>query len=460
MSFFKILSAVAVAAAAADSRCSLAYTSTSAPFSEDEVSKIRGYFLANIDIQGSGAVVAAPDHNTGPGGDYYLHWERDGALSMNALMLTAKSLDEVADHFSHYISWVEKVQNQPDSHGIDVRTEPKYTIPDGKPFGGGWCRPQTDGPGLRARTLAQYGLTLLSQGKQDVVKQDLWTGNDSKNGGLVKYDLDWVAQNWQQSGCDLWEEIQSNDFFWGRYTLRAGLHAGAALADKMGDSASAARYRSVKADIEKTLEGHYDGTFVFESENRKKDAAVIEAFNVGDLADGVFAPLSKEVLGTVITLNDLFCNMFDINRADAAAKIPGMLYGRYEGDNYDGGNPWVLLSASLATLIYRQATVVAQGAAVDGATYTLLKSAYDVPDGLTGKALADSLLGAADGVMLRIKHHVQAGDLHMAEQISRSDGSMTSAKDLTWNYANMLKAIKARADYNTIFASAPDVVFV
>ena len=27
-----------------------------------------------------GAVVAAPDYNT-PGGSYYYHWERDGALS-------------------------------------------------------------------------------------------------------------------------------------------------------------------------------------------------------------------------------------------------------------------------------------------------------------------------------------------------------------------------------------------
>jgi len=439
----------------------LRYTSSAAPFSDDEAAKVRGYFLANIDIQGSGAVVAAPDHNTGPGGDYYFHWERDGALSMNALMRTAKSIDDVADHFSHYIGWVEKVQNQADPHGIDVRTEPKYTIPDGKPFGGGWCRPQTDGPGLRGRTLAEYALQLLGQGKHDIVEQALWTKNPSvKNGGLVKHDLDWVAENWQQNGCDLWEEIQSTDFFWGRYTMRAGLHVGAELAEKMGDSDSAARYRSVKADIEKTLAGHYDGNFVFESQNRKKDAAVVEAFNVGDLSDGLFAPLSKEVLGTVITLNELFCNMFDINRADQSNNIPGMLYGRYEGDTYDGGNPWVLLSASLATLIYRQATVVAQGTTVDANIYALLKTAYDIQDGLSGKALAEALLGSADGVMLRIKHHVQSMDLHMAEQISRSDGSMTSAKDLTWNYANVLKAIKARADYQSAVKSAQQEIVV
>merc|ERR1712232_924897 len=192
--------------------------------------------------------------------------------------------------------------------------------------------------------------------------------------------------------------------------------------------------------------------FVFESQNRRKDAAVIEAFNVGDLGDGVFAPLSKEVLGTVVTLNELFCQSFDINHQDSAAGIPGILYGRYEGDKYNGGNPWVLLTATLAQLIYRQATAAVKGfldysLKLDDATYTLLREAYGIVDRLQGHALGNALLGAADGVMLRIKHHVQATGLHMAEQIGRTDGKMTSAKDLTWNYADVLKAMHARSEY-------------
>jgi len=444
-------------------QCSLKYASVGAPFSDEEVEKVRSYFLANIDIQGSGAVVAAPDHNTGPGGDYYFHWERDGALSMDALMRTAKSLADVDDKLQHYVQWVKKVQNQADPHGIDVRTEPKYTIPDGKPFAGSWCRPQNDGPGLRGRTLAEYGLALLKEGgKDDFVKQNLWTGSASNlNGGLVKYDLDWVADNWQSSGCDLWEEIQSNDFFWNRYVDRASLHVGADFAEKMGDSATAAKYRSASDDIEKTLMAHYQDGFVFEAQNRKKDSAVIEAFNVGDLGDGIFAPLSKEVIGTVITLNELFCRTFSINQQDSKDNIPGILYGRYENDNYDGGNPWVLLSATLAQLIYRQASAaIAPGASVDQETYALLKKAYDLDDGLSGKALGNALMGAGDGVLLRIKHHTEAGALHMAEQIDRGDGHMTSAKDLTWNYADVLKAVHARADYLSASAAAPPLTIL
>jgi len=212
----------------------------------------------------------------------------------------------------------------------------------------------------------------------------------------------------------------------------------------MGDAASAARYRGVKADIEKTLMAHYDGTFVFEAQNRKKDSAVIEAFNVGDLNDGLFPVLGKEVLGTVITLNELFCNAYEINKKDTADGVPGILYGRYENDNYDGGNPWVLLSASLALLLYRSAGAALTAGPIDASIYDLLQKAYGIEANLSGKELAQALMGAGDGVMLRIKKHVQSTDLHMQEQISRTDGSQSSAKDLTWNYANMLNAFKGR----------------
>uniref|UniRef100_A0A7S4LNP1 glucan 1,4-alpha-glucosidase n=1 Tax=Oxyrrhis marina TaxID=2969 RepID=A0A7S4LNP1_OXYMA len=433
----------------APSSCPLKYESKGAPFSEAEMSKISGYYDANLDISGSGAVVAAPDHDTGPGGDYYFHWERDGGLSMHALLATASSVSAVDEKFQHYLTWVKKVQGQQDPHGIDVRLEPKYNIPDGTIFDGGWCRPQTDGPGLRARALADYAMAKVAAGDKS---------QTSAIYDVVKHDLEWVVSNWQQNGCDLWEEIQSNDFFWGRYTMRAGLNAGAVLADEAGDSATASTYRSVMKDIEATLGNHYTGSFVFESQNRQKDTAVIEAFNDGDF-DGntMFAPLSKEVLGTVVTLNDLFCSTYEINQKDTAAGVPGILYGRYEGDSYDGGNPWVLLTATLAQLIYRQAAAATTGT-VDKDTYALLQQAYSIDAGLTGAALGKALMGAGDGVLMRIRKHVEADDFHMKEQLSRTDGSQTSAKDLTWGYANILKAMKARKDASAAVGLASSVI--
>ena len=33
--------------------------------------------------------------------------------------------------------------------------QPKFTIDDQEPYTGGWCRPQTDGPALRAMAMAK-----------------------------------------------------------------------------------------------------------------------------------------------------------------------------------------------------------------------------------------------------------------------------------------------------------------
>ena len=61
-------------------------------------------------LHSSGAVVASPDTDT-PGGSYYYHWERDAALSMQALLKTTNSVDDVKSTFDDYITWVKKVRN-------------------------------------------------------------------------------------------------------------------------------------------------------------------------------------------------------------------------------------------------------------------------------------------------------------------------------------------------------------
>lgn len=115
-----------------------------------------------------------------------------------------------------YVQWVLRVQNEPDPNGIDVRTEPKFFLPDGGVYTGGWCRPQTDGPALRSATLIRFANILIENGQEDYVKQYLWTGSSAYNGGAIKYDLDWVINHWTENGCDLWEEVRSDNFFWNR----------------------------------------------------------------------------------------------------------------------------------------------------------------------------------------------------------------------------------------------------
>lgn len=417
------------------------------PFSVGETETMRGYFMANINIDGKGGVVASPDHNTGPGGDYYYHWERDGALSMEALQKTAPSFDAVKDTLAAYAKWVAARQHDTDPHGISVLTEPKYMLPDGGVYTGAWCRPQNDGPGLRAKTLIGYANALTAAGST-LQAQALWP--------TIHTDLDWVAANWQSQGCDLWEEIQSNDFFWNRFTMRAALKLGAKFAKAQNDATRAGTYSNAATAVEGTLEAHYNGQFVAETSSRQKDAAVICAFNDGYLEDGMFGPTSKEVAGTIATLNTLFCDMFPINQADAGAGIPGILYGRYEGDHYDGGNPWILLSAALAELLYRGASEIRTAMAAETVNWDQVVSQeafamWQQALGLAQEeafepaAMASAMLAAGDGVLTRIRHHVLGDKFHLAEQLEKTTGKATSATDLTWSYATVLKALHTRA---------------
>eukprot|EP00656_Telonema_subtile_P018675 TRINITY_DN20112_c0_g1_i1.p1 TRINITY_DN20112_c0_g1~~TRINITY_DN20112_c0_g1_i1.p1 ORF type:complete len:517 (-),score=107.31 TRINITY_DN20112_c0_g1_i1:122-1672(-) len=434
------------------------FTASDSPFSTSDYNAMLGYFLANTDISGKGGVVASPDHDT-PGGSYYYAWERDGALSMRAMLDVAPWNADIATRFEHYLHWVLKVQVELDPHsGNDVRTEPKYTLPDGDVFDGAWCRPQTDGPALRAKTLMAYAAKLDTLGNSTAVKQYMWTGSDSDyNGGAIKYDLEWVAANWQQNGCDLWEEVESSDFFWNQYMFRAAMHIGAKFASSVGDVDAAARYAAEATKLDVAIQSHYNGQFVFEEASRQKDAAVFEAFNHGYLQDGVMGPTSKEAAGTVSTLTELFCSSFAVNAADSAAGVPGVLIGRYDGDHYAGGNPWHLLTASLAQLLYNGASE-ALSAHTDGDSEGL--ASWRGLIGVAGEAnlleVARAMAGAGDGVMMRLATHVkgETGNVHLNEQLDRNTGVPLSAKDLTWSYANVLSALHARSQFVTRLAKA------
>ena len=86
--------------------------------------------------------------------------------------------------------------------------EPKFEIPSGDPYTGGWCRPQTDGPALRAMALSKWGMILNNAGQSSSAKSDVWP--------LVSFDMEWVLANWESEGCDLWEEVRSDNFYFNR----------------------------------------------------------------------------------------------------------------------------------------------------------------------------------------------------------------------------------------------------
>lgn len=418
------------------------------PFSKSEIETMKGYFMANINIDGSGGVVASPDNNT-PGGSYYYHWERDGALTMRALQDITENQADIVDNLIAYGKWVSKVQNQQDPNSQDVRTEPKYMLPGGEVYTGAWCRPQNDGPGLRAISLIMAADTLASNGEGDFVAQYLWTRDGSLNGGAIKYDLDYVVNGYASNSCDLWEEVKSSDFFWNRVTMKKAMLMGAAFAEKQGDSASANNYRSTAEALSSKLANHWNGEFIFESSNRQKDGAVIVGFNDGfDASDSAYAPTGLQVASTVKTYNEAFCAEYSINQNDYKNGVPGVMYGRYPGDTYAGGNPWVLTTAALGQLFYRAAAYTRDNGVPAQDATTAWEAALNVNTlGDSVEEVAATFLSAGDSVMLRLREHVAGDNFHLAEQIDRNTGVQKSAADLTWSYGEMLSALAKREEF-------------
>ena len=299
---------------------------------------------------------------------------------------------------------------------------------------GGWCRPQTDGPGLRSAALVTFANILLQNGQEAYAKNYVIP--------LIKYDMDWVHTNWTSDGCDLWEEVHSNDFFWNRMSYYYAMDIGAKLFRKIGDSSYASKCDSTKASVQATLDSHWTGSFMTESSNRQKDGAVIHSFS----SFNAYPITDQKVAKTINVLGMTFCGEYQINQQDNKNGIPGILIGRYPGDVYAGGNPWQLLTAVTAKTFYQGASAMIQG---NGFQNSEDKNAWAELLNIENKnvsteEMAQAALSAGDAIMYRLFQHVKDRDGHIDEQISKTTGVQTSAKDLTWSYANLLSAMQER----------------
>ncbi|KRW99572.1 Six-hairpin glycosidase-like protein [Pseudocohnilembus persalinus] len=403
-------------------------------FPDDWFDGMYDRYFDNINVLGNGGVCAAPGMGAETAGSYFYHWMRDGALTMRSFMeLNDNDFSKIKYNMNKYVSWVENVQHKTDPNGINILIDPKFVIQTRTPFTGGWCRPQTDGPGLRSGTLIKYAqIQLKNQGSID---EDLYKA--------IYTDLNWLVGGWETFGCDLWEDIESDNFFWNRMSFYQSLTWGAELAENQGNSDSAQKYKDTAAQILPTILAHFNGSFIAESENRPWDGAVIHALS--ELNEGVFDLTGKEVAKTIDQLNNLFCTTFPINQIDDDNKIPGILYGRYKGDVYAGGNPWQLLTAVLAETFYKAAqdTLDKKVDKLEESEVKHWRKMLKIEEQfVSSNQLAKKLQNAGTAVMERLWHHTNADDYMISEQIDKFNGEQISALDLTWSYANILTVLK------------------
>lgn len=276
---------------------------------------------------------------------------------------------------------------------------------------------------------------------------------------IVRNDLSYVQQNWNQTGFDLWEEVRGSSFFTTAVQHRA-LVEGAAFAKSVG--ASCAGCESLAPQVLCFLQSYWNGEFITANINVNngrtgKDAnTLLGSIHTFDPAatscdDSTFQPCSAKALANHKVVTDSFRTFYAIN-----SNIPegtAVAVGRYTEDVYYNGNPWYINTAAAAEQLYdalytwdkigsltvdsiNQAFFRDFDSSIATGTYSSSSPEYS--------SLTSSIRTYADGYMSVIQQYTP-NDGGLAEQFDRNTGVPLSAVDLTWSYASFLTAIARRS---------------
>ncbi|KAI8944435.1 family 15 glycosyl hydrolase [Xylaria longipes] len=402
----------------------------------------------------SGLVIASPSTDSP---DYWYTWTRDAALTLKAVVERfAREYDgSLQTEIVNYIIAQAKLQTVSNpSGGLSDGSglgEPKYLV-DGSAFTGSWGRPQRDGPALRAITMIGYSKWLVENGYTPTATSLVWP--------IIRNDLAYVAQYWNQTGFDLWEEVQGSSFFTVSAQHRA-LIEGSALAKTLGSSCSACD--AIAPQVLCFLQSFWSSSSGYTLANinvnngrSAKDANVIlgsiHNFDPALKCDAAtFQPCSDRALASHKVLVDSFRSIYNINSGISAGSAVAV--GRYPEDTYYNGNPWYLNTLAAAEQLY-DALYVWQTTGSITVTSTSLAFFQALVPSVTAGTYASSsdtyttiynaVFLYADGFISQVSQYAPSNG-SLAEQYDRNSGAPLSARDLTWSYASFLTAVARRA---------------
>ncbi|KAK5997048.1 Glucoamylase [Cladobotryum mycophilum] len=416
--------------------------------------------LCNIGVNGChstgagpGIVIASPSI-VDP--DYLYTWTRDAALVFKSIVDRFTNYYDAGlqQHIIDYITAQAKLQGISNPSGSlsdgSGLAEPKFEV-NLSAFTGPWGRPQRDGPALRAIAMIAYSKWLIANGYQSTVSSTIWP--------IVRNDLNYVAQYWNQTGFDLWEEVSGSSFFTIANQHRA-LVEGATLAAILGQSGDS--YNKVAPQILCFLQsfwvssgGYVDSNINVNEGRTGQDAnsllASIHTFDPSIGCDAAtFQPCSDKALSNHKVTVDSF-RFYAINKGIPAGQA--IAVGRYSEDVYYTGNPWYLATLAAAEQLYDAVYTWKQVGSIT-VTATSLPFFKDlVPSIQVGKysssqatftAIVSAVTTYADGFVNIVAKYTPS-DGSLAEQFTKDKGTPISAKHLTWSYASFLTAAARRA---------------
>ncbi|KAF9501619.1 glycoside hydrolase family 15 protein [Pleurotus eryngii] len=415
--------------------------------------------LANIGPSGAksqgaqaGVVIASPSATDPP---YLFTWTRDSALVFQAIIEqvisgTDASLRPHIDNYVRSQTILQQVSNPSGTVSSGGLGEPKFNI-DLTAFTGAWGRPQRDGPALRSIALINWANHLLATNNASYVTDSLWP--------IIKLDLDYVANSWNLTGFDLWEEVNSASFFTTAVQHRS-LRQGAALAKAISQTGVVAGYTTQADNSLCFLQSYWNPSGNFATANTGggrsgKDAnTVLTSIHTFDAEAGcdaaTFQPCSDKALANLFVYVNAFRSIYTVNSGIPANQA--VATGRYPEDTYFGGNPWYISTLAVAEQLY-DALIVwnEQGSltvtAVSQPFFASLSPGVAVGNYAASTSTFTTLTAAvkafADGFVAKVAQFTPSSGA-LAEQYGRNDGHPLSAVDLTWSYAAALTAFAAR----------------
>lgn len=495
-------------------------------YSNQEVGEIACNMAANIYIDG--VVIAAPANGTEviyeyPNGieilqnDYLFMWQRDAGLTMRTLMKIATYGKQVKKQVFKYANTINKLYSEAEPNNdcwphaepggdgwCSIFGEPKFFV-NGSVYDKGWGRAQNDGPAINAMVLMDMLDFYDDVGKGEAI-------NAKRN---IIGALNYVGQLISDSTVDPWEELYGQHFF-DQAIMQLSFLRGERMAKEKGWDKDTGNWPNFASMMQIMVHSHWN-----ESAGAMRETLARPWYNlvcpkclssgiVGSSTDGpceldvatllgalygydasfkgypeLVKPWDSQLLATADLVIESMAPTYQVNQVDDEAGIPGLLIGRYPGDEYTGvimsagaepvcsgfncGNPWFVATHGMAEVMYTAAGAAGreelQG---DGLNDKFLIRAGKLA-GLSdqnakkltwkpiGKAcyekLKDALIKAGDSLLIRAKHHAGPG-LHMSEQIYRGNdkmppltvGQMVGVEDLTWSYASVLDALHARSE--------------
>lgn len=276
---------------------------------------------------------------------------------------------------------------------------------------------------------------------------------------VVKPDLNYVADNWDELGFDVWEEQYDLHFFTSMVQARA-LREGATFFSALGDNATATNYKAQEQKISPVIDSFWNATGqtfnaqLNTSRSKSIDCANLLASIHGSDAGAKYTPSSEKVLASAASLIDQMTGFYPL---DSRINSSAVAIGRYTDDQYDGintseGNPWFLCTSAMAEVLHLAANEFTSAGSVAITDINLnffKKISSSVTSGTNftntnATAIVSSIRKYADE-FLAIEQMFVGSNFSMAEEFNKTTGAEQGARDLTWSYTAFVSAARARA---------------